>query len=131
MCDHKREALCRRRVDLALYPQEAGRLLHPLAEPPRHVREGSDDEVADAVVGEITLPLEAVVEDLGKLLAPGEGYQAVPHVAWRRHPELLPQTPARAPVVCDGYDGGKVADPLLEAPQEHRQTSSAAKCHNP
>jgi hypothetical protein len=34
---------------------------------------------------------------------------------------------ARAPVVCDGYYGGEIAYPLLEAPQQHGQTSSPPK----
>ena len=58
--------------------------------------------------------LEAVVEDLGQVLAPGEGDQAVAHVARRRHPELLPQPAARAAVVRHGDDRGEVADAIAQ-----------------
>jgi hypothetical protein len=108
VADDKSEALRGCRIDPALHPQELASLLDALAEPSRHVRERRDNDVADAVAPEVAPSLEAVVEDLGELSAVGEGDQAVPHVAGRRHPEFLPEPSARAPVVGDRYDRGKV-----------------------
>src|SRR5215213_2532099 len=126
---HEGQALGRGRVDVTLYPQEAARLLHPLAEVPGHVRERRDDDVADAVVREVASPLKSVVEDLGQLLAAGECYQAVPRVTRRRYFKLLPQASARPPVVGDGNHRGEVPHPVPQAPEQHGQPRAAAERH--
>jgi hypothetical protein len=83
------------------------------------------------VIGELTFPLEAVVEDLGQPPARGERHQAVPHVARRRHPELLSEPAARASVVCHRDYRGEVPDAIPEVPKEHRQPRAAAERHHP
>src|SRR5215207_288885 len=97
--------------------QEASCLLHALEESPGHVRQRRDDDVPDRVLREVARrALEAVVEDLGQPLAPGQRHEAVPHVARRRDAKLLAQAPARAPVVRDGHDRRQVPDAVAQAP---------------
>ena len=65
VADDERQALRRRREDSAFDPQESGRLLDPLTEPPGHIRERRDNNVPHAVVVQVPRRLETVVEDLG------------------------------------------------------------------
>jgi hypothetical protein len=92
------------------------RLIHPLAETPGHVRERRDDDVPHAVIGEVSLALEAVIEHLGEPAASREGDQAVSNVARRGNTELLPEPAARSPVVRNRHYGRQVPDPILQAP---------------
>ena len=128
---HQGQALDRRRKDPALYAQEAGRLLDALAKPPGHVRERRDDEVPHRVVREVAPAFEAVVKDLGEPFASGKRHQAVPHVARRRHPQLLPQPSARSSVVRHRDDRHRIPDPVLEAPEQYRQPRTSAERHHP
>src|SRR5918998_3201327 len=111
VADDQGQALGRRGEDPAPYPEEAGCLLHALAEPAGHVGERRYDDVADAVVVQVAGCLEAVVEDLGEPAAFSERHQAVPNVARGRHPELLAQPAAGSPVVRNRHDRREVPDP--------------------
>src|SRR5215217_100924 len=126
---HERQALHRGRKDATFDPQEPGGLLHALAEPPGHVREGGDNDVADAVVVQVPRRLETVVEDLGQPAAPRERDQAAPDVAGRRDPQLLAKASARASVISDRDHRRKVADPVSQAPEQYGQAGAAAKRH--
>ncbi len=128
---HERQALGGGRKDGALDAQEPRRLLDALAEAAGHVREGRDDDVADAVVVEVTRRLEAVVEDLGETFAPRERDQAVPDVPGRGDAELLAEPAARPAVVGDRHDGRQVTHPVAQPAQQDRQPGTPAERDHP
>jgi hypothetical protein len=108
------QALDRRRKHPALYAQEPSGLIHALRKPSGHVRQRRDDDVPYRVVREVPPTLEAIVEDLGEASPFGQGHETVPHVARRRHPEFLPDPPARTPIVRHRHDRDQVPDTVPE-----------------
>ncbi len=90
--------------------EDLGGHLDGLGEVSGDVREGGDEEVAEAVAFELALA-EAELEELGEeMLVFGEGDHAVADVAGREHLEVFAETAGGAAVVGDGDYSGEVAD---------------------
>lgn len=93
--------------------------------------EGDDQEVADRVLVQVALGLEAVLDDAGPGLAPvvvaAQRGERLAQVAGRQHAQLVAQTPAGAAVVGHGDDGGEVAGDPAESGERGGQAHAAAE----
>ena len=97
-------------IDAASGGEDLGGHLHGLGEVSGDAGERGEEEVAEAVALQAAL-MEAVLEEAGEQeLVLGERDHTVAHVAGREHVEFFAETAGGATVVCDGDDGGEVAD---------------------
>jgi len=96
-------------IDAASCGENLGGHLHGWAKSPV-MPERARGRDCEAVALQAAL-LKAVLEEAGEQeLVLGEGDHAVADVAGREHVEFVAETAGGAPVVCDGDDGGEVAD---------------------
>ncbi len=98
------------RVDAASGGEDLRGHLDGLGEVTRDVREGGDEEVAEAVALKFTLTEAELEEFREQVLVFGEGDHAVADIAGGKHFEVFAETTGGASVVGDGDDGGEVAD---------------------
>lgn len=93
--------------------------------------EGDDQEVADGVLVQVALGLEAVLDDPGPGLAPvvvaAQRGQRLAQVAGRQYAQLVAQASAGAAVVGHGDDGGEVAGDPAEGSERGGQAHAAAE----
>lgn len=94
--------------------------------------EGDDQQIADRVLVQIALGLEAVLDDLCPGLAPvvvtAECGERLAEVAGRQDAELLTEPAAGAAVVGDGDHGGEIAGDPAQRGERRGQAHAAAEC---
>ena len=94
--------------------------------------EGDDEQVADRVVVQFAVAVEAMLQDVGPGPAPlvvaAQRGQRHPQVARRQHAELAPQPARRTAVVGDRHDGGQLVRDLAQGGQRGGQAVPATQC---
>ena len=117
------------RQDRGPQTKETGSSADPLFQVARLVDQGSQDEIAEAVVAQSGVAAEAVLhevpEEIGGSVRSGQRAQAAPDVAQRGYAELLTQPAGAAPAVHDGDDSREVGR-VRTQPLHHRRAARSS-----
>lgn len=115
----------------AVRPEELADQVESLDMVAELLPEGDDQQIADRVLVQIALGLEAVLDHPGPGLAPvvvtAQGGECLAQIAGRQHAELLAEPAAGAAVVGDGDHGGEIAGDPAERGERRGQPHAAAE----